>query len=771
MSYLKIKHALGVLLVLCSFLVQAQSSRFKLAEKNFANLSYVEAVRHYEAFLVKSDDNKQRQTALEHLAFSYRKLQDFRNAERVYEELFEGYKEELPSEAFLYYAQTLASNENYRESQKYYSKYAQRQREDLRGGRFTIAYMDRTQFYKDSSLYRIQYVDAVNSRQADFSPMYFEDGLVFVSARDEGGVIKRIFKQNETPFLDLFLFPDTTLLQKGTLPLTASLSGAASSGEIENEDEWRDKLSIENENDTESFDSKLNSKYHEGPVTFFQDYEKLIFTRNNYSKGRARKSKDGVTLLKLYSSEKGSKKWGNIKELPFNSDNYSCGHPALNPEDNRLYFVSDMPGGQGGTDIYFVDYKDGEWGSPINLGKEVNTAGNELFPFIDENGNLYFASDGHAGLGGLDIFFSELYNGIPREDPTNLGYPVNSEKDDFGLITDGDRTEGYFSSNRKRGFSDDNIYGFRRRCRELKLLVYDAETGFPVNNADVRMVQGGVNKALFLTNSTGEMTTCIATATDFEFKVFAEGYQQAGVSYGTMSLSQSNRAEIKIYLHKSKLPIVRGTIRSEMTNQPIAGARVTLRNKKDDSVVTLVTGGDGKYEFQPTRSGKYFVSAVKQKYATNTERVGRVRTNSKRNIAYEQNLGMIAEGDIFRIRNIYYDFGKASIRPSAKKALDKEVIPVLQKYPTLTVEIRSHTDSRSGEEFNKKLSDSRAQSVTDYLIKRGISRERLISRGYGETLLVNGCSDGVNCAENEHQKNRRTEFKILAVNDVYGSTK
>ncbi|SOE19989.1 Outer membrane protein OmpA [Spirosomataceae bacterium TFI 002] len=768
-----VNRIVGLFTVLFLFIVfntQAQEAKFNTAQQKFKNLSYVEAIRNYEAFLRSADaDDKNLQEALENLAFSYRKVQDYKNAERVFIDLFKVFEEKLSSEQFLYYAQTLASNEKYRESQRYYSKYGQRQKDDLRAQKFTVAYMDNSAFYKDSALYRIQYLDAVNSRQADFSPMYFEDGLVFVSARDEGGIVKRIFMQNETPFLDLFLFPDTTLLSKPVSADPNAIASLSSSGpsKASDTDNWETKFSIEKDIEVDEFSKQINSKYHEGPVTFFKDYQKLVFTRNNYSKGRSKKSKDGINMLKLYSSEKGKKKWGDINELPFNSDEYSCGHPALNSNDSKLYFVSDMPGGFGGTDIYVVDYINGKWGSPINLGREINTEGNEMFPYVDENDNLYFSSDGHAGLGGLDIFYAKLQNGRIEGELENIGYPVNSEKDDFGLITDGDRSEGYFSSNRKRGYSDDNIYAFRRKCRELKLLVHDAETGYPLANVEVRLIQNGINQALFLTDSDGKMSTCIASATDFEFKAYLEGYEVGGVSYGTMSLSQSNKAEIKIYLQPSKLPIVRGTIRSELTNQPIAGARVLLKNSKDDSEVAVITGVDGKYEFQPQKKGKYFVSAVKEKYATNTEEIGKIKTNKSKNISYEQNLGMIAEGDIFRIENIYYDYGKATIRPEARKSLEKHVLLVLKKYPSLAIEIRSHTDSRATSEFNQELSNKRAEEVTTYLIKKGINPQRLISRGYGETQLVNNCTDGISCDENKHQQNRRTEFKILAVEQQY----
>lgn len=742
----------------------AQSGRLKVANRYFEKGSYVEAIRTYEMFLrTEQKDKVAEKEALKNLAFSYRKVDDARNAERVYRELISRYGEEIESEQYLYYAQALAKNGRYRESQRMYSKYGQEQTEDLRGRRFTVAYMDESVFYKDSALYRIQFMYPLNSRQADFSPMYHEKGLVFVSARDEGGIIKRVFMQNETPFLDLFMHPDTTLLSKEITkqPKTASLGGSGEASDVATIESF-EKEAKEN-SEVEEFSKSINTKYHEGPVSFFSDHKKLVFTRNNYNNGRVRKNKNGVNMLKLYESTFNGKKWTNIKELPFDSDEYSCGHPAITPDDSKMYFVSDMAGGFGGTDIYVVEYNNGEWGSPVNMGREINTEGNEMFPYIDENGNLYFASDGHAGLGGLDIFFAELENDLPKGEPQNLGFPINTSRDDFGLITRNGGKDGYFSSNRRVGYSDDNIYHFRKECRQLKVYVYDAKTKQPLVATDVRLVRNGINQNLLVTDDNGMVSICLETAADFEFKATKEGYTQGSVSYGTMSSSLSNNAEIKIYLERSKLPLITGIITSEVNGQPLEGATVTLRNTRDGSTEQLVTGADGRYTFQPTKEGKYEISAVKDRYATNTEQLGKVK-KSKTNV--EQNIGLIGEGDIFTLNNIYYDLDKYFIRADAARELQAKLLPVMQKYPDIKVEIRSHTDSRASDDYNFRLSQKRAQAVVDYLIRNGIAPNRMIAKGYGESELANNCSDGVRCSESEHQQNRRTEFKILTVGNT-----
>lgn len=772
LSYNKNKFALVLLLSIVSIFSHAQSSRLRAANAEFEKMSYAQAVRNYETFLLSGDNIKEhKKEALIKLAFCYRKLQDTKNAERVYKDLFKDYEQGIDSEQFLFYAQALANNGKYRESQKMYSRYGEQQKEDLRGRKFTVAYMDNSTFYKDSALYNVDFVYPLNSKYSDFSPMFYENGLVFVSARNEGSGIKRVFNQNETPFLDLFLFSDTMSLRKETRKsVEMAQASLGSSGKSTKPSKVQGNNNFEDieEPEIDEFSKSINSKYHEGPVTFFKDYKKIVFTRNNYNKGKAKKSDKGVNMLKLFMASKKGNKWTDIKELPFNSDEYSTGHPALSPDNRKMYFVSDMPGGYGGTDIYVVDYRDGSWGSPVNLGREVNTEGSEMFPFVDEAGNFYFASDGHAGLGGLDMFYVEFRNGVPFGEVENLGAPINSTKDDFGFITDAERSQGYFSSNRRKGYSDDNIYSFTKGCNALNLIVIDQQTNEPLADTELRMVKNGVNKQRYITNSQGQTSLCLESGSDFEFKAYKDGYEVGTVTYGTMSNSLAKKQQLKLYLEPSKRLLVRGRIVSEVDQRPIAGATVTLENERDGTIETVITGVDGRYAFQPDRDGKYSVTAVKDNYAKNTESLGKIK-NSKKNISLEQNFGMIGEGDIFRLDNIYYDLDKSEIRADAKKELDNRVIPILKKYPDIQIELMSHTDSRASEDYNLRLSAERAKSVVDYLIKKGISPSRLIAQGYGESELINECDDSVKCSEREHQQNRRTEFKILAVKEYLGA--
>jgi len=755
LRFLVVNLTLSLVLSLTS---QAQSIRLRTANKQFESLSYVNAVRAYEDFLrSEKRDPAEVQEALTKLAYSYRALQDTKNAERIYHDLIEQFPE-TDFKNYLYYAQALAANGRYRESQKMYGKYGEKQTADLRGRKFMVSYMDINKFYRDSSSYQVDFMP-FNSGQPDFSPMFYKNGLVFVSARDEAGAVKRVFNWNQTPFLDLYYYPDTTGLNRIADP-TAQVASLGGSGTTADATEVV-PTQTQPLSRTEVFSRTLNTKYHEGPMTFFKDQSKIIFTRNNTSRGKNGKSNDGVRKLKLYIAENIDGSWKNAEELPFCSNDYSTGHPALSPDNTKLYFVSDMPGGYGGTDIYVVEYKDGQWSTPVNMGKEVNTEGNEMFPFADENGNLYFASDGHEGLGGLDIFFAELKEGVAFRGAENLGFPINSEKDDFGFITDAKRSYGYFSSNRRQGTSDDNIYSFHRICKQLNIYVYDAKTNEPIVTADVRVVKAGVNQDLRFTDASGRTGFCVDANTDYEFRAVKEDYATNSVRFSTMTQSKNPKMDVSIYLEKSENTLVKGTVKTEVNQLPAAGVTVTMRNEKDKSEQQVITGPDGGYEFEMRPGAPYTITTQKKRYATNREQIPKMR-GGKRPKVIENQQRIYGEGDVFVLKNIYYDLNKFFIRADAARELDY-VANLLKKYPEMQIELRSHTDSRASDAYNLRLSESRARAAVDYLVSRGIQPERLNALGVGENGIINGCTDGILCSESQHQQNRRTEFKIVSV--------
>ncbi|GAA4270836.1 hypothetical protein U6A24_02975 [Aquimarina gracilis] len=267
----------------------------------------------------------------------------------------------------------------------------------------------------------------INSKYSDYAPSFCQEKLVFSSSRDVNRVSKSFDAFSNQPFLDLY---------------TASKEA--------------DKQRIK------KLKGKINSKFHESSPVFTADGKTVYFTRNNYSNKKSKTNTEGSVLLKIYQAKYKEEKWVNIKELPFCSDEYSVAHPTLSPDGRYLYFASDMPGSLGKSDLYFVRiYKDGSFGTPQNLGNQINTDGRETFPYVSDKGKLFFASDGHLGFGGLDIFVAMPDEGGETE-IYNLGEPINSPEDDFTFIINEENKIGYFASNREGGKGDDDIYGFRQ---------------------------------------------------------------------------------------------------------------------------------------------------------------------------------------------------------------------------------------------------------------------------------------------------------------------
>ncbi|MFT7272004.1 MAG: hypothetical protein ACI9V1_001529, partial [Spirosomataceae bacterium] len=493
---------------------QVGSKILQKANAQFESMAYAQAIELYETAFKKekSFDSNQFNTSQLNLATSYFLVKAFEKAEANFRDVLSR-DIQLKGEdlkAYLRYAQTLSTNGKHQEASTIYGKYTSLQEQDQREIEFVKLYNNIEALSRNVSSYRIEYL-GLNTSSADFSPTFYKDGLVFVSSRGNTSAIKRMFSWDNSPFLDLFFVEDKSALQGQSS--TSALGASASSGGLSPNPAVRkvgdDHYTPATANDaniiisqgsdyitgstdyveyasipSKRFSRTLNSKYHEGPCTFYHTEDRVIFTRNNKIGGGILNSKSkGVSRLKLYTAVKKSRDWQQIRELPFNSDEYSCGHPTLTVNDQVLYFVSDMPGGYGGTDIYLTRFADGEWSKPVNLGGLVNSQGSEMFPYVDDCGNLYFSTDGHPGLGGLDMFFVSMNTatGLPVGKVRNLGAPLNSNKDDFGILTDSERKDGYFSSNRKRGNADDDIYRFERLgalygCRELIVNVFDNNT-------------------------------------------------------------------------------------------------------------------------------------------------------------------------------------------------------------------------------------------------------------------------------------------------------
>lgn len=793
--------SITLIFTLLAFRVWGQSTQEK-ADKEYNSLSYLKAVELYENVLKTTELNEGETLSTQaKLAYSYRQLKDEANSERVFRKLISDYGKDLPPDyvkCYLFYAQSLASNGKYKEAQETYEKYSTLTSEDGRGSSFSKLYNNVPLLTKNAGSYKIEYL-SINSQAAEFSPVYYKDGLVFVSGRNEAIAIKRVFDWDATSFLDLYYLPN---LKKIKGQYAASLGGSIDplptarrrrksvlgtdaytamtandsrtvgffSGVAYNTSMGYDERPL---TESQRFSKTLNSKYHEGSATFTSDGNRVIFTRNNYNKNQYKTSEEGINKLKLYTAEQVNGVWVNVQELPFNSDEYSTGHPAMNPDNTLLYFASDRPGGQGGTDIYVSRLANGTWTEPVNAGPEINTNGNEMFPFVDPVGNLYFSSDGHLGLGGLDIFYAPMVSYSRAKKSINLGAPINSNKDDFGLITDTERTKGYFSSNRKEGGKDDDIYRFTRQgplyaCRDLTVAVYDQATGEPLAQAviqlDDKSSPGGVRQ--LQTDSAGYVLLCLAAENKFTFVASREGYQNNTLGFTTESFDDERPSRLEIPLQRIVTRAVSkptdlklnasGRVLAQKGTKALPGVTVAVKDDSDGSTQKVTTDSNGSYRFKAVPGHNYTLDVRTDNYGTFGKKiVGYDPTHDS-----AATIQMFEKGDVVNIDNIYYDLDKAMIRADAAYELNK-VVGLLEKYPSMRIELGAHTDSRATARYNKILSNNRAKAGREYLMSKGIAGDRITSKGFGESKLVNKCGDNNTCTEEEHQKNRRTEIRVL----------
>ena len=409
----------------------------KLLEKAdlyFDKMWYAEAAELYEMILNENPEN-QTFEVMRKAGDSHYFNTNMERALYWYDRLYTKYKSDMRSENLFKYAHSLKGTGKYGRAKRLMRLYNKALKTEGSSGRYRPrpgdAVLDNILNTEEQEI-NINNV-AVNSEYSDFSPMFYEDDkMVFASAMDSSFFSTRRYKWNDQPYLDLYV---------------AKLN--------EQSNEVRDAV---------KFSKKINTKYHEASVTFSPDQQTIYFTRNNYGK-KLKRDKKGINNLKIYRSDKIGDTWSEAKELPFNSDDYSTGHPALSPDGSKLYFVSDMPGSIGKTDLFVVDVlENGQFSEPRNLGPDINTERREMFPFIS-NEKLYFASDGHVGLGGLDIYEVSISEEGFSE-PRNMGQPINSKRDDFSYIIKEETQKGFFASNRRGGKGDDDIYSFKRLIPE-----------------------------------------------------------------------------------------------------------------------------------------------------------------------------------------------------------------------------------------------------------------------------------------------------------------
>ncbi len=695
-------------------------SQIKAGNKFYDRLAYETASVKYERALRKDSGNV---VVWGKIAECYRLTNNKIKAEEAYKNLVAS-GNATPEQIFNY-TQTLMENEKYEEAKVALNKFAVAAPDDprvanLKKGLENISGMKTTE-----GIFTVKKTN-LNSNSTDFSPAIYNGGVVFTSNRAVTSWVKNNHSWTGEGFFTLYQ-------AKGT---------------------------NENFGGVTAFGNEVKSKFNDGPVCFSSSGTQMFWTRNNIEKGKVHKDATGQIRLKIFYSLWSTDKWGTDIPFQYNSDNYSCAHPAISADGMTLYFASDMPGGMGGMDIWKCNFNGTSWDAPVNLGAAINTKGNEIFPHVNVSGTLYFASNGHDGLGGLDIFVADKSG-----EAKNLGSPLNSPDDDFGIATFPDGKAGYFTSNRKGQGKNDDIYYFMKQCTNADVVIVDDSNGAPLKQAEVVVFENGKETNKVATDETGKFKMCLNPTSNYEFKARKSDYtdNEMGLTSSQIVAAAATGTEVKVPMKKKPELVINvaGRVFNQDDKSPVTSQTVTLINKTTGEQLSTMTDANGNYKFVNIAPNQQFevgtskkdCGEVKDPFNTNNI------TSSK---TITMDMPLLCKGDIIKIENIYYDYNKYNIRPDAAIELDM-VIAVLNKYPGMTIELRSHTDARGKDEYNAKLSDNRAKSAVQYIISKGINKSRLVAKGYGEAELLNHCKNGVECDDKTHEQNRRTEFKILSM--------
>ncbi|MFP9100651.1 OmpA family protein [Flavobacterium sp. RHBU_24] len=627
------KHYYIAALFFCITSMMGQSVLRK-AEVHYRDFAYTEAAKEYEQYL--EGEKNPKTEILMHAAEANFHIGNTGAASRYFDQAYAQQPDAFTQPYLNLYIQALKGEEHYAEADAIlWKKYA--------GNPEVLEKLQKQKSHLDSLTalgikYKLDNL-AINTDKADFGATFYGKKVVFASARDTVRDGAKTYSWNAQPYLSLYV---------------ADRNADGSFG--------KEKEFLKN----------AQTDYHNAQAAFSPDLKTVYVSVNNVSKqGRLQNSDKGTNNIQLVYGQVQGERLNKKTIAAFNSNEFSTGQPAVSPDGKWLYFVSDMPGGYGATDIYYCEiYSDGKLGTPVNAGPTVNTDGREMFPYL-KGDVLYFSSDGHYGLGGLDIFRSTVTADKQFSLPQNLGKPLNSNRDDFAFALAEDGKSGYLSSNRAGGKGDDDIYYF-----------------------------------------TEEEKACEK--------------------------------------------IITGIITDKKSGQPIEGVEVTITVGEKE--FTEVTKADGSYTITISCDSIPVVTAKKDGFAT-----GEPDKDGNINLDAYTDLVKKGEGgaEMIDINPIYFDFDQYYITPQAASELDK-VVYVMQQFPNVSIKIESHTDSRGKDDYNLRLSDDRAKSTYSYITSKGIDPKRIESvKGFGESRLLNKCSNGIQCTDEEHQLNRRSNFIIV----------
>ncbi len=700
-------------------------------DRYFRQMAYARAVEHYTT---AADLGAVNEHVTKRLAESHRLLRNTEEAEKWYAILVKFLN--VDPEDMYHYAEALKSNGRYEEAETWMDQY-------LVSSGSTTTRSNITGFARKLTQNPERFTvraTSINTAYSDFGTAWLGDArVVFLSSRNEPVGIERRAAYNGQPFLDIHV---ANVTGNGDLVNVRPLSG------------------------------NINSGTHEGPVTADADGGTLWFTRNQPVPGGFLRAASEVSRLGIHMARSTDReKYDVVEDFPFNSGEYSYGHPALSPDGSTLYFVSDKPGGYGGADLYVSTMQGGSWSEPQNLGPSINTPRDEVFPFVGANGVLYFSSNGHPGLGGLDIFAAHPAGNSFFASPLNVGAPVNGPKDDFAFIIDAAGRKGYFSSNRPGGRGDDDIYSFEMHSPiEQGFLVtgqvIDDEDEIPVIAAEVLLYDvDGQQLAATETDGRGEFSFPIERDRAYRLVARLKGRYDGEQFLSTENIEQQQIITRDIHLVADAGIWMRGVASYKDRLGYIEGMTVSIVNLSSFHADTRTTDVGGSFRIRLQSNEEFEVLFEKEGFfsqsvpvSTVGMRQGIIDLNEARDLSFEQ----IQLGEPLPLKHVRWGKDNASLDPIARTELDGLAERLLVN-PAVQVEVSVHSDARGNLDEELRLSKKRADAIAAYLATKGIPKERVDAKGYGATRLLNHCAPGVQCTEEEHAVNRRTTYMVTAI--------
>ncbi len=648
---MKLKYLIILLALSCSLDSYTQNKvKFEMGKKYFNILGYSEAIPYFEDYLKKSSEDVE---AIQMLSECYSAINDYENAEKWLKALVSNPKN-TDNSVYLSLGQVQQCLAKYEDAAAAYSKYLEFKQNGLAVNQLKACkQLDLFADHKDYLLEKVSF----NNTGHDYGAFIKGNKFYFTATDSDKDDIK----------VDMYLhenFMNINEVEFSEAEYTFSNAKPSTLG--------------------------VNTKYHEGSIWITEDGKKIFFTRNDYqpnTKGRdLGYDNNRITNLKIYSGDFNDNVVSNIEELPFNSSEYSCGHPVFDEKNKSLIFVSDMPGGMGGTDLWYAKLEGNTFASPLNFGDIINTEGNEMFPFISEDRLLYFASNGLGGLGGLDIFMSRL-NNLSPEKPKNMGAPINTSYDDFGLYNYKDSRVGFISSNRPNGVGKDDIYMIVDNHYDLEISVIDAITKLPIANAVIKGILDGkvfVNKQI---DNIGKLLLDVKGTNTYFFEVDAPFYFNSSDSITIMP--SKTRDKFKLIIPLQPL-VAKIEVKDAKSRKPISGALVSINSKCDNSTDSITTNSLGSYIYDVKRSCDLSLLATANSYFPKSETYSLEDANDTAVI--EILMDRIHSNQIV-LKNIYYDYDQSYIREDAEPDL-KNLLSFMNTNPKALVELSSHTDAR-----------------------------------------------------------------------------